>query len=95
MIELVISPLLKQWERRNPRIAEVIAGLMLEFRGRREREGWEPQGLRAPSPFGWIVFSVKHYRGGTTVYHAEAEAEQPTGTARGALRINQKEKKTC
>ena len=44
MIELVISPLLKQWERRNPRIAEVIAGLMLEFRGRREREGWEPQG---------------------------------------------------
>lgn len=95
MIELVISPLLKQWERRNPRIAEVIAGLMLEFRGRREREGWEPQGLRAPSPFGWIVFSVKHYRGGTTVYHAEAEAEQPTGTARGELRINQKEKEPC
>ena len=95
MIELVISPLLKQWERRNPRIAEVIAGLMLEFRGRREREGWEPQGLRAPSPFGWIVFSVKHYQGGTTVYHAEGEAEQPTRTARGALRINQKEKEPC
>ena len=95
MIELVISPLLKQRERRNPRIAEVIAGLMLEFRGRREREGWEPVGLRAPSPFGWIVFSVKHYRGGTTVYHAEAEAEQPAGTARGALRINQKEKEPC
>lgn len=83
MIELVISPPLKQWERRNPRIAEVIAGLMLEFRGRREREGWEPQGLRAPSPFGWIVFSVKHYRGGTTVYHAEAEAERRQGRHAG------------
>lgn len=94
-MSLLYPRLLKQWERRNPRIAEVIAGLMLEFRGRREREGWEPQGLRAPSPFGWIVFSVKHYRGGTTVYHAEAEAEQPTGTARGALRINQKEKEPC
>lgn len=81
MIELVISPALKQWEKRSPQIRQVIAGLMLEFRGRREREGWEPQGLRAPSPFGWITFRAKHYRGGLTEYQARAEAEEQQAQA--------------
>ena len=69
-----VSPTLERWEKADLRIRPLIAEAMLEYRGRAEREGVEPEEVKVPSPFGLIVFKARHTPAGT-VYRAIAEEE--------------------